>query len=161
MDLVFLEALYEEKDNSAGFISMYDLGERLGFDRSESDAKGMYLITEGLAELVNLSGGIKISEKGITECMKSGTFQGVAETAENIGDDETISEITKRSVNSFIEDLKFTGNKSEEFKADMDTLLTQFASPSPKTAIIKACLHAIAKQLSNKDLKTRIEDFIS
>ena len=161
MDLIFLEALYREKDNSNGSVSMYDLGERLGFDRSESDAKGMFLITEGFAELVNLSGGIMISEKGITECMKSGSFQEDIETAEKLGGDEIISEITKRSVNKFIEDLKFTSNNSEEFKADLNTLITQFASPSPKTAIIKTCFNAIAKQLSSKDLKTQIEDFIS
>ncbi|MCP3922677.1 MAG: hypothetical protein GY714_08840 [Desulfobacterales bacterium] len=161
MDLIFLEELYKEKDNSNGFVSMYDLGERIGFDRTESDDKGMYLITEGFAELVNLSGGIKITEKGITECMKSGISTGVVETADNIGNDEVITEVTKRSVNQFIEDLKFSNIKSDEFKADLNTLSIQFASPKPKTEILKACLFAIAKQLTNQDLKNKIESFIS
>lgn len=161
MDTRFLEELFKEKDNSAGFISMYELGERLGMDRGESDAAGMQLITEGLAELVNLSGGIKISEKGITECTKLSGFSGTVETADNIGEGPFLSETAKRAVDKLIEEIKYTDVKTDEFRVDKETIITQFSSPKPKTAIIKVCFDAISAQLNDKTLKEKIEKFIS
>jgi len=72
---LFLVELYHRTQGDASIkVSMFDIGESLGFDRKLSLRTAEELIGTGLAEIKTLSGIIGITTDGITEAQQLGAF---------------------------------------------------------------------------------------
>ncbi len=70
---LFLVELYLETQGDPSIkVSMYDIGETLGLDRTVSSRTAEELIGTGLAEIKTLNGGIGITADGVDEAQKLG-----------------------------------------------------------------------------------------
>ena len=72
---LFLVELYHRTQGDASVkVSMYDIGESLGLDRTLSLRTAEELIGTGLVEIKTLSGIIGITTDGVTEAQQLGAF---------------------------------------------------------------------------------------
>ena len=72
---LFLVELYHRTQGDASVkVSMFDIGESLGLDRTLSLRTAEELIGTGLVEIKTLSGIIGITTDGVTEAQQLGAF---------------------------------------------------------------------------------------
>jgi len=146
----FLVELYlRTQGDSSIKVSMYDIGEVLGLDRSASFQTAEELLVTGLAELKTLSGGIGITPDGVAEARQLGVV-GEGNTGPSLGNALVLDETGRQAVEQISTRLKSQmGEKGLDFDqlaemlADLKSVDTQLSSPKPKTAIIRECFQSI------------------
>jgi hypothetical protein len=151
----FLLALFElaEGDPSAQ-VSVGDIGDRLGIDRQEASAVSEDLMGLGLVDVRTLSGGIGMSEDGVSAARQLGAGGGPQDEGERLGSDPVMSEAVRRAVGEVTDGLKCQSGKLgldydplTELMADLRTIDAQLTSSRPKTAVIRECLLSIRSLL--------------
>jgi hypothetical protein len=148
----FLVELCEQTNGDPSVkTSMYEIGESMGFERDVSAQVGETLIGWGLVEIKTLTGGIGITDDGVTEARKLGARLDSAEENEpKLGDAPIIEELVRKAVEKVADELKGQAGKIgldfedlNELMADLKTIDVQLSSSRPKTAIVRECFHSI------------------
>jgi hypothetical protein len=169
---LFLQKLYDITDgNSSYIVSMWELGEELGFDNNKTQNIVDYLTDEGLLEPKALGGGIAINHDGIIEIedsqanpdsptqhfppinlihienMNSSSIQQVTSySTQTINFNIEKFEVVKRIIQE-IENIKEQINLDkeifDELISEVDTLKSQLKSPKPKNIILTESLKTI------------------
>lgn len=165
----FLNALFEETNGSrVETVSVFELGNKLGFSREESDQISDFLSGEGLLEFVAFGGQASITHTGIVQ-IENALAKPKEETryfppvnyihVENMSNSQiqqgtdnstqvfnyssekldAIVELTK-SIKHQIDKLGLSQDKLDEVTADIKTIDSQINSPKPKPNIIKESL---------------------
>jgi hypothetical protein len=152
----FLEALNEHTcgDRSVT-VSMYDVGESLGWEREAASRIAEELIGEGWVEVKTLNGGVSITEEGLAQ------FKGGEDSsggAVQLGTEPILTTGERTSLDGIVAALKMeAGEKSWDFDllsevmADLRTLDAQLSSPRPKTAIVRECLRSLLTVLESSE----------
>lgn len=169
--LQFMKKLFEESGGDEwGVILMYDIGEKLGFDRQTTDRITQYLSGENLLKFVSLGGGISITHWGVKEMEESllnptePTVHFPAVNIINIGHMEN-SQIQQGGIgnaqsyvdNTDVEDLRklismikdssqrisFDKTNQQNLSSDLATIEAQLSSSQPKKNVIIECLKSI------------------
>ena len=159
LPLFIVELYHRTLGDGSVKVSMYDIGESLGFDRKLSLRTAEELIGTGLAEIKTLSGGIGITADGVTEAQQLGaSLQDSAGSNISLQDVPVLDESGHQAVEQVVTNLK--GQTSQyaldfdslaELMADLKTIDAQLSSPNPKTAIIRECFRSIVGLLQSMD----------
>lgn len=150
----FLLALYRSTGaDPAVQISMYDVGQSVGLDKTRTATLCEELIGQGMVEIKTLSGGVGITAEGIEQARRLGA-DGPAGESPELGSDPVLAPEAVAAVQRLIRDIKagigrwsLDHDPLDELFTDLKTLDVQLLSPRPKTAIVRACFHALAGQL--------------
>ena len=157
---LFLVELYLQTQGDPSIkVSMYDIGDTLGMDRSASSRTAEELIGTGLAEIKTLNGGIGITADGADEAQKLGaSLSGEGDTGHVLGNAPVLNETDRQAVEEITTGLKSQmGEKNLEFNslgelmADLKSIDAQMSSPNPKTAVIRECFRSIRDVLKKAD----------
>ncbi|MCP4107206.1 MAG: hypothetical protein GY749_16970 [Desulfobacteraceae bacterium] len=150
----FIELFEQTKGNQSAKISMFNIGEALGMDRSLSSRTAEELIGWGLAEVKTLSGDIGITDEGLAEAKKFGA--GAGQAGLTLGDARIVNDTGRQAVELIVADLKTRiGNIGLDFDvlaelmADLKTIDAQLMSPKPKTAVIRECFRSVRDILAS------------
>ena len=166
----FLEVIWQATSGETGVqVSMYEIGDTLGLDRTQSSAIAEELIVDGYAELVTLSGGVAITAEGLLFCGKA-QQTGETQLHQRLSGDTILSGGDVELINSTIAAVRGMGDlHSLEFEMletlmmDVKTLEVQLLSPSPKFGIVSAIIAAIAETISktsNQVVSDRLQGLI-
>ena len=140
--------------------SMYEIGESLGLDRSDSGAMAESLFLQELAELKTLSGGIGITLQGLDaldiEIPPSDDAGSYKLTSDPILDAQGKEAIEKliQEIKDGVPQLEMTYDKLEEMVIDIKTIEIQMRSPNPKTGVIRQTFQSLQGNLSENTPKT-------
>lgn len=149
----FLTAVYDRTDGDTSVqVSMYDVGEALDMDRTDASRAAEELIGIGLLAVKTLSGGVGLTDEGLTGAYELGCGPDGADDGRLsvLSRDRVVGEKDRLVVEEAASLLKSRlGEESWEFDAlaeivfDLRTIDCQMASPRPKTAVIRECFHSI------------------
>jgi hypothetical protein len=157
----FLASLHEETAGDLSLqVSMYDIGEKIGMDRSEATRAAENVLAEGWAEVRTLSGKIGMTQEGIDACQAvSGGAKGREDTIRPLGPGVSLDPEVRQGVEQVAAELKLkvqtaglTFDALAELVADLRTIDVQLSSPRAKTAIIRACLRSVLEQMTTNGL---------
>ena len=156
----FLTQLYEQTQGDVSTqVSMYDVGESIGLDRSTASKTAEELIGLEMVEIRTLSGGIGITDAGVSEIngLNAG-HAGNSADGPTLGSDPVLNDDTKEAVILLTTALKNdTGHlglafdQLNEFVSDIKTIETQLTSTRPKTAIVRECFRSLKDLLVNTE----------
>ena len=143
---IFLQAVFDRcGGDPSRNVSMFAVGEVLGWQREDASRTAQDLIGLGLLEIRSLSGGVALSAEG-AEAVR-GQRGTDASAGEPLGPGPLMTPADCRRAEAAVKELRAEalaiGRLSPEMEADMRTLAAQLASPRPKTAIVRACLQAL------------------
>ncbi len=153
----FLEQLYQmSSGDAAAEVSMYDIGDILGLDKSEAGAMAEDLIIEGFAELKSLAGAISITAEGLRALDRApaGADDEPSSREMILGKNEVLDAGATAAVEALIEQVQSAisaGRQDyddlEEMVIDIKTLKTQLLSTRPKTAVVRPLLSSLSRLL--------------
>ncbi len=146
-----LQVFQQAKGDPAVQVSMYDIGEILGLDRSAASRVAEELIALQLVEIRTLSGGIAISADGAEVVQDLFADQITADdTVIRLGDAPILDQPRHHVVEEVVARLKGrVGNLGSDFDtlgelmADLKSIDAQLGSSRPKSAIIRECLRSL------------------
>ena len=149
-----LELFAHAGGETSAQVSMYEVGDGLGFDRQTASRVGEDLMGLGLVEVRTLSGGIGMTDDGLAAARRFGAGGGPEEEEVRLGSDPVMTEPVCRAVAEVADGLKCESGKIGldfdplcELVADLKTIDAQLMSSRPKTAIIRECLRSIHSTL--------------
>jgi hypothetical protein len=148
-ETAYLLALYQSTaGNPSVTKSMYEVGAALGQEKQEAQKTAETLIGKGWVEIKTLSGGIGITAEGIDRAQQAGA--GPSGDGDRLGAGPLIDDTDRKTLAKVLEGLKADVAKLttdygrlEEMIMDIKTIEVHLLSPRPKTAVIKALLHAL------------------
>ena len=148
-------------------VSMYEVGQVLGLEKTESGALAQALFIEGNAELKTLAGGICITRQGLKALDMKIDYTGDASL--HLGSGPVMEAQGKEGLEKILKELKaFMGEAGksygqlEEMVMDIKTIEIQMISPHPKTGIIREVLKSIAQTLPEKeDMRAKLMALIA
>jgi hypothetical protein len=162
----YLNHLYEIADgSSSAFISMYEIGDQIGFDRTRTANVVEYLVGEHLVERVSIGGGISITHHGVVEVERalsepekpthyfppvvnvvnvhSMVNSQIQQGTQNSSQSQQISQNDLTELGAFVDAFAaavsaatIDAGEKAELEAEISTLKAQLASPKPKKALI-------------------------
>lgn len=168
----FIETLYQATNgNQHTFVSMWDIGNELGFNRNETDLIAQYLQGEGLIKFVTLGGGISITHYGVTQVEKAfsepdkpteyfppiniinvqnmigsqiqqGTNNSTQTGTFSVSDMDKITNFIQE-ISTKVPQLNLNPEDKDELNSEISTIKVQSSSSRPKTSIIKESLRTI------------------
>lgn len=160
----FLLALYQHtQDDTQKQVSMYDVGETVGLDRTKAGRMAENLIGRGWAEVKTLSGGIGITVEGI-KTARAAEGETPSGPDLRLGNGPVLDESASKAVASVLDqikarvpDLKGGYQRIEEVVMDIKTMEIQMLSPRPKTAIIREALRSMQSSLASAGMDVLAE----
>lgn len=150
------ELFHRTAGDPAVQVSMHDVGAAVGLERADTSKTAEELIGLGLVEIKTLSGGIGITDEGVSAARRMGCGDGDGRGPETaaLGDGPCLDAAAAHSVEKIVALLKTeAGEQSWEFEvlseliADLKTVDAQMVSPRPKTAVIRECFLSMATVL--------------
>ena len=168
----YLVALCERTEGEpAAQVSMYEIGEGLGLDRTDAGRLAENLIGWELAEVRTLSGGVGITAQGVAEARRCGArLPDAAEPGPRLGDGPVVDGDAREAVEQVATELKvglggygLGGDGLAELLIDLKTIDVQLTSPSPKTAIVRECFRSVSRLLAKSGQEAaadRIRSFL-
>jgi hypothetical protein len=136
---------------------MYEVGSKLGIDRTAASRLAEDLMGCLMLEIRTLSGGIGITPAAVEEIKASG-FGGSTPQVKALclGTDPVMSTDVRQAVERVTDALKqkvgsigLPFDALTEVMADLKTIDAQFDSSHPKTAIVRACFHSLKNTLDH------------
>jgi hypothetical protein len=150
--LSFLDALWERtQGETSRQISMYDIGAALGLDRDASALAAEDLMGVGLVEIRTLSGGIGLTAAAVERFQAASTPQDPAEPGLGPGPVLEAGSSRKHLERLLVELKHHLAGEGRDFAslaalvATLGSLDAQLTSPRPRTAVLRACLEALAE----------------
>lgn len=167
----FLKYLYDiTGGNEHRYVSMWDIGQTLGFDREDTSRIVQYLSGEYLLEHKYLGGGIGITHHGVVEVENAlsspdtpthyfppvnvinvGTMigstiqQGSPEATQFASFENQLGSIRDfvQNVRSNLNELELPDAAHQDLIAELDTLDAQMQTSRPKQSILSECLLSV------------------
>jgi hypothetical protein len=137
-------------------VSMFEVGEVLGLEKTEAGMMAEELIVEGLAELRSLSGGISITTQGLELIQGTAGGPALKGSGLQLGSEPVLGEQGRQAVEILIQDIrgalvsgKMTLGQLEEIVIDIKTIEIQMLSPRPKTDVIRAVCRSLQEGLAD------------
>ena len=164
----FLIRLFKQTGgDSASQVSMYDIGDQLGFDRETASRVAQELMGLMLIEIRTLSGGIGISTDGSRMVRElAGPRAAAGGQSRKLGNGPVLDSADREAVEKAVSEVKGqTGSLGLDFDsltelmADLKTIDAQLGSTRPKTEIVRQCLYSVLEVLTgsgNSELTARI-----
>jgi hypothetical protein len=156
----FLSALYQKTEgDTAKQLSMYEIGEAMGLDKTQSSRLAETLMAENMVEIRSLSGAIALSQTGKEE------IEGLAGDAGSVpairlGEEPVVEEGARQGVEAVVAEIKnhimdmaLDFEALTELVADLRSIDAQLFSPKPKTAIIRELFKSIESVIENAQAK--------
>jgi hypothetical protein len=141
-------------------VSMHDVGDAIGLDKTEAGMIAEELIIEGLVELKSLAGGIGITSEGIalvTGTEGSNSLAGADDL--RLGNTRVLEDQGRQAVEKILTGIRgavapnqISIGQLEEILVDVKTIETQLLSPSPKVAVVREVLRSLHKALTDVKL---------
>lgn len=149
-------------------VSMYEVGIRLGLEKSEAGTQAETLFMEGYAELKTLSGGIGITRKGL-KALDVALEPEESKESLHLGKGPELEAEGRKDLETVLTEIKqgmAQANASygqwEQMVIDIKTIEVQMLSPHPKTAVIREVLRSMGQCLPGKeDLKGKLDALIA
>lgn len=162
----FLKTLYEvTQGDEYKFVSMWDIGEELGFSRNDVELISQYLAGEDLIKFMTLGGGISITHWGVVQVeealekpdkptdyfpptniiniqnmigsqIQQGNSESVQTVNNNLTDIKLITDFIE-DIQSKLENLGLSNDDKSELVSEITTIKAQMSSVRPKFSIIK------------------------
>jgi hypothetical protein len=153
-------------------VSMHEIGNEAGMDKSTSKTVAEDLMSVGLIDIRTLSGGIGLTEEGFHEAQNQfADIVGSGGSGIKLGNHPVIGEKVGVAIMDILSDLKprigklgMAYDDLTELLADIQTLEAQMRSSKPKTAIVRECLRSMQPLLTSaNDTETlfRINYFLA
>ena len=152
-------------------VSMHDVGQMLGMDKTEAGQMAETLFMGGYAELKTLSGGIGITDLGLEELGVSPAEPAVEPHAETLGNKTVLEGPSLETVTRVLTDLKaalpgggLSYERLDEAFIDIKTLDVHLLSPRPKTAVAREVFRSLGQTLNSQGLakeKSRLDRLVS
>ena len=154
----FLQAVFDRSGGDPSrSVSMFAVGEGLGWERETASRIAQDLIGLGLLEIRSLSGGVALSAEGAETVRGERSDQTPA--VEPIGRGPVMTPADCRRTEAATEAVRSeavsNGRLSPEMDADLKSLAAQLASPRPRTAIVRACLQALLEAAEPHSISSR------
>jgi hypothetical protein len=137
-------------------VSMFDVGEALGLEKTEAGMMAEELIVEGLVELRSLSGRISITAQGLELIQGTAGGPALKGSGLQLGSEHVLGEQGRKAVEILIRDIRgalVSGNMTlgqmEEIVIDIKTIEIQLLSPRPKTDVIRAVCRSLQAGLAD------------
>ncbi len=151
----FLEALFAATDGDLDAqVSMYEIGESLGMDRERAEQMAQELMMDDLAAFKTLSGGIGITQTGVETVRPDRARAG---KAVRLGDHPYLDSTGRAAVADIVDRIKPEAGRLglpyealDQLVADLRSLDCQMVAPGARTPIVRACLEAVASNLSKQ-----------
>ncbi len=164
----FLLELYNQTEgDTEKQVSMHDIGEVIGLEKTEASMLAEDLIMDQLVELKTLSGGIGITAKGLDALQKTGVVQGASAGGYQLSRESKATAEDKDAVNALIKEIQTSKQLAgspyenlEELIIDVKTLEVHLLSPNPKTAVIRELLRSLNECLRKNNI-TSVADQIA
>lgn len=156
-EIRFMLELYNMTDGSLDAqISMYDIGDSLGFDKATITSMSQDLMIEELVELKTLSGGIGITQKAMQLLQNEGLIAGSKVQSVRLSTGPVINDQDREHIDVLLTEIKSETATArteyplvEELVIDIKTLETQLLSPRPKTYVFRAIFLSLIQLLSS------------
>jgi hypothetical protein len=129
---------------SGAKANMWRIGEELGLTRDATEYLCMDLFAQGMMEVVNLSGGVRLTTSG-EQCL--GPAQGASA--------DTLAAWLKDA--RALGDPGLTGQAAQDLAADLKALEAQTERSQPLAPVVKACLEAAAAALVQAKAPAAVE----
>lgn len=165
----FLNRLHELSAGDPSVqVSMFNIGDELGWDRDATSRAAEELIGAGLVEVRTLSGGIAITEAGVGEA--AGSQSADSGGGAILNKDPILNPDVLPTLEGLLAEVerglggwKADAGLESELAADLRTLEAQLTSPKPKTGIIRETLSSMNAAMAGTapgDLHRRITRFL-
>lgn len=150
-DRQFLTRLFEQAGGQTSRqLSMYEIGQGLGWEREAASRAAQDLMAAGLVEIRTLSGGIGLSPAGV-EAVQAALGLGSPGTAlPRLGTGRILEPAAAQAVAQACDGIKAGAgglgldfDSLAELVADLKTVADQLGSPRPKTAVVRESLRSI------------------
>lgn len=168
----FIKTLYEITDgNQHSLVNMWDIGNKLVFNRKETDLIAQYLKGEGLIKFVTLGGGISITHYGVIQVeqalsepdkpteyfpamniinvqnmvgsqIQQGTTNSTQRGTFSTSDIDKLTDFIQE-LDTKVSQLNLNPEDKDELDAELSTIKVQSSSSRPKPLIIKESLKTI------------------
>lgn len=170
----YLETLYQMTNgNLETQVSMHEVGERIGLEKSEAGQIAEELMVQGAVELKTLAGGIGITQDGLEllGISTSSVRDASDDTALQLSGELIATDQDRRTVEQLSQQLKGEICKLQlEYPAveavviDLKSIELQLLSPEPKIGVLKELLRSLHLTLSphekNCSVVTVIKGFL-
>lgn len=167
----FLLELYKVTNGDVSAkISMYEIGETLGMDRSKANFITTELVGFDYVEIRTLSGGIGITEQGLEAALNLGAQGAKRNEPVRLGTERLLNDSGKSACDIMVANIKSAAAKlgldfeaMSEMMADLKTIDSQLSSPKPKTVIIRESfrsIQSVIKKAGNKEIADQIQELI-
>ncbi len=152
----FLLELYEATQSDTGVqTSMYEVGASIGLEKDAAGTMAENLIVQGWVELVSLSGGISITDKGIEKLQLAGGVSGASGPALQLGPGPVFNDTGREAVEKIVAEIK-TGigpidasyTLLEEIVIDIKTIEVHMLSPKSKVEVVRELLRSLQETLA-------------
>ena len=152
-------------------VSMQDIGNESGLDKSASKNIAEELMSLELIDIRTLSGGIGLTEEGVNAAQRwFADISGISTAAMTLGNLPVVGEKNGAIILEILTGLKHRiGKLGMEFDdltevlADIQSLDAQMRSSRPKTAIVRECFRSMLPALarsSETETLSRIKSFL-
>jgi hypothetical protein len=153
-------------------VSMHEIGNEAGLDKSASKNIAEELMSLGLIDIRTLSGGIGLSEEGALEAQNwFADVPGISPAGMKLGNHPVVGEKTGAVIMDILTGLKLRIGKLgmayddlTELLADIQSLEAQMRSSRPKTVIVRECFRSMQTALarsSETETLSRIKSFLA
>ncbi len=152
-------------------VSMHEIGNEAGLDKSASKNIAEELMSLGLIDIRTLSGGIGLSEEGALEAQRwFSDIPGIGPAGITLGNHPVVGEKNGAVITDILTGLKprigklgMAFDDLTELLADIQSLEAQLRSSRPKTAIVRECFRSMLPVLarsSETETLSRIKSFL-
>ncbi len=171
-NLLFFRSLFiKTGGNTQKQVSMHEIGNEAGLDKSASKNIAEELMSLGLIDIRTLSGGIGLSEEGALEAQRwFADIPGIGSSGVTLGNHPVVGEKGCAVITDILTGLKPLIGKLgmgfddlTELLADIQSLEAQLRSSKPKTAIVRECFRSILPVLTRTgetETLPRIKSFL-
>lgn len=134
-----LAAIYKEtKGDISRTAGMWAIGQSLGLDRGRTENVAMSLVGEGLVEIKSLSGGLTLTEAGLSRTHGSSAETGSPDLGDLLARLETT-----------LDSLGLKARARRDLEADLATLRAQMGRSEPLAPVVEAALRAVKQALES------------
>jgi hypothetical protein len=154
-------------------VSMHEIGNEAGLDKSASKNVAEELMSLGLIDIRTLSGGIGLTEEGVLEAQSwFADISGISSAGTTLGNHPVVGEKNSAVIMDILVCLKprigklgMAFDDLTELLADVQSLEAQMRSSRPKSAIVRECFRSMLPVLARSNetetlsrIKTFLED---
>ncbi len=156
----FMEELYRQADgNTSVKVETESVGQAIGLEKTAAGRLSEELIGKGLVEIKTLSGGIALTAEGAELIKNNGPGEAAAT---GLGNGPLLEESGRLALENLLSLVKQDLAADADFDllasvvAHIRTIEAQLTSPRPHTAVLRAALEALEKDMQVAGFKKHL-----